>query len=383
MIVHRLGALGLVMLAGALVGACARAPSPEAPPVMKAEIAVPGEDNVVNVLNWTDYIAPDTIERFERETGIRVNYDVFDSNEVLETKLLTGHTGYDVVVPTDYFLERQAQHGILLPLDRAKLPHYQNLDPVVMTHLEGVDPGNRYGIPYAGVMTGIGYNVAAVKKVLGDVPIDSWRVIFDPKNAERLKACGFTMLDAEAEVFFSAKIWIGVDPASERLEDLRAVETLLKGVRPAVRYFNSSQYINDLANGEICIALSWSGDVLQARDRAAESHNGVEIRFVAPKEGLLQSYDMLAIPADAQHPNNAHKFIDFLLRADIAANFTRARKFPSGNLAAIPLLEPELRADEIIFPPAAVRDRLLWHRAESLTYTRYANRAWTRVRTGH
>lgn len=369
-----------VAIAGAVLGGCGRSGAPVA---VTGEVAPRAEEQVVNVLNWTDYIAPDTIERFERETGIRVNYDVFDSNEVLETKLLTGHTGYDVVVPTDYFLERQAQHGILLPLDRTKLPHYSNLDPVVMHRLEGVDPGNRYGIPYAGVMTGIGYNVAAVRKALGDVPIDSWRVIFDPKNAERLKSCGLTMLDAEAEVFFSAKIWIGVDPGSERIDDLRAAESMLKAVRPFVRYFNSSQYINDLANGETCIALSWSGDVLQARDRAVESANGIEIRFVAPKEGALQTFDMLAIPADAPHPDNAHRFIDFLLRADTAANFTRARKFPSGNLAAMALLEPDLRADQIIFPPAEVRDRLLPHRAESLTYTRYANRAWTRVRTGH
>jgi putrescine transport system substrate-binding protein len=351
------------------------------------QAAAPGpgtaaEDKVVNVLNWSDYIAPDTVAKFERETGIKVNYDVFDSNEVLETKLLTGRTGYDVVVPTDFFLERQAKQGILLPLDKSKLPNIKNLDPEAMKQLEGADPGNRFGVPYAAVVTGIGYNVQKVTKALGKVPIDSWAIVFDPKYAAKLKDCGFTTLDAESENIFSAKLWLGIDPASERLEDLNAVEQMMLKVRPFIRYFHSSQYINDLANGETCIAIAWSGDVLQARDRAREAGKGVELAFMVPKEGALRSFDMLAIPADAPHPDNAHKFIDFLLRADIAADFTKFRKYPSGNLAAEKLVDPELRADPIIFVPADVVPRLKPHRAESLTYTRYANRAWTRIRTG-
>jgi len=351
------------------------------PPATVASHPV-AEDKIVNVLNWSDYIAPDTIEKFEKETGIKVNYDVFDSNEVLETKLLTGRTGYDVVVPTDYFLERQAKQGILLPLDKSKLPNLKNIDPEVLRHLQGADPGNRYGVPYAGVVTGIGYNVAKIKKVLGNQPVDSWAIVFDPKFAAKLKDCGYTMLDQEGEIIFSAKIWLGIDTASERLEDLAAAEAMLLKVRPFVRYFNSSQYINDLANGETCIAISWSGDVLQARDRAAEAGKGIELAFAVPKEGALQSFDMLAIPADAPHPDNAHKFIDFLMRADIAADFTKFRKFPSGNLAAEKLVDAELRADPMVFPPADVIARLKPHRAESLSYTRYANRAWTRIRTG-
>ena len=351
------------------------------PPAAVAALPV-AEDKVVNVLNWSDYIAPDTIEKFEKETGIKVNYDVFDSNEVLETKLLTGRTGYDVVVPTDYFLERQAKQGILLALDKSKLPNLKNIDPEVLQHLQGADPGNRYGVPYAGVVTGIGYNVAKIRKALGNRAVDSWAIVFDPKYAAKLKDCGFTMLDQEGEIFFSAKIALGIDTASERLEDLATAEAMLMKVRPFVRYFNSSQYINDLANGETCIAISWSGDVLQARDRAAEAGKGVELEFAVPKEGALQSFDMLAIPADAPHPDNAHKFIDFLMRADIAADFTKYRKFPSGNLAAEKLVDAELRADPMVFPPADVVTRLRPHRAESLTYTRYANRAWTRIRTG-
>ncbi|HUO96387.1 MAG TPA: polyamine ABC transporter substrate-binding protein [Steroidobacteraceae bacterium] len=369
----------LVLAAGAAAFALA-ACGPK-PPVAAASHPV-AEDKIVNVLNWSDYIAPDTIEKFEKETGIKVNYDVFDSNEVLETKLLTGRTGYDVVVPTDYFLERQAKQGILLPLDKSKLPNLKNIDPEVLKHLQGADPGNRYGVPYAGVVTGIGYNVAKIKKVLGNQPVDSWAIVFDPKFAAKLKDCGYTMLDQEGEIIFSAKIWLGIDTASERLEDLAAAEAMLLKVRPFVRYFNSSQYINDLANGETCIAISWSGDVLQARDRAAEAGKGIELAFAVPKEGALQSFDMLAIPADAPHPDNAHKFIDFLMRADIAADFTKFRKFPSGNLAAEKLVDAELRADPMVFPPADVIARLKPHRAESLSYTRYANRAWTRIRTG-
>jgi len=379
--VNRCARLAALTLLVVLTGSgCTRSSDPGIRLDAGARVA---EDRVVNVLNWSDYIAPVTIARFEEETGIKVNYDVFDSNEVLETKLLTGHTGYDVVAPSDFFLERQAKQGIFLPLDKSKLPHYRNLDPMVLSQLQAVDPGNRFGIPYSDVVTGIGYNVAAIKKVLGDQPLDSWSMIFDPKNAEKLKACGLTMLDSEAEVFFSAKLWLGLDPASERREDLQTTENRLRAVRPSVREFHSSKYISDLANGETCVALGWSGDVLQARDRAREAGKGIEIVFLIPKEGGMVTFDMLAIPADAPHPDNAHKFIDFLMRAEVAAAFTEARKYPSGNAAAERLVSPELASDEIIFPPADVRVRLKPHRAESLMYTRYANRAWTRVRTGH
>jgi putrescine transport system substrate-binding protein len=368
----------LAVLAIVLAG-CGTKPAP----ATSAKAPALAEDKVLNVLNWSDYIAPDTVEKFQKETGIKVNYDVFDSNEVLETKLLTGRTGYDVVVPTDFFLERQAKQGILLPLDKSKLPNIKNLDPDVLKELQGVDPGNRYGLPYAGVITGIGYNVQKVRKALGNVPIDSWAVIFDPKSAAKLKDCGFTTLESESENFFSAKIWLGIDPGSERVEDLSATEAMFAKIRPFIRYFHSSQYINDLANGESCIALSWSGDVLQSRDRAREAGKGVEIDFAVPKEGALRSFDMLAIPADAPHPDNAHRFINFLLRPDISADFTKFRKYPAANLEAEKLVDPELRADPLIFPPADVVVRLKPHRAETLTYTRYANRAWTRVRTGH
>ncbi len=337
---------------------------------------------VLNVYNWTDYIAPEALAKFESETGIKVNYDVFDSNEVLETKLLTGHTGYDVVVPTDYYLQRQAKAGVLLRLDHEKLPNLKNIDPLVLRQLQTLDPGNRYGVPYTSVITGIGFNVDKVRAALGDVPIDSWAVIFDPKNAAKLKSCGFTLLDQEAEVIFSGKVWLGLDTTSEDLGDLEHAEAMLTRIRPYVRYFHSSQYINDLANGETCIALSWSGDILQARDRAREAGKGVNIAFSVPKEGALRSFDMLAIPVDAPHPDDAHRFINYLLRADVAAGFTEFRKYPTGNLASQSLVPKELLDDPIIYPPPEVVARLLPHRSESLAYARYANRAWTHVRTG-
>jgi len=369
---------GLALLASAgLVGCHASAPA-----VQKTPVTGP-EEKVLNILNWSDYIAPDTLEKFEKETGIKVNYDLFDSNEVLETKLLTGRTGYDIVVPSDYFLERQLKVGVYLPLDLNKLPNYVNLDPAVMRALEGHDPGNRYGVPYLSVLTGIGYNVDMVKKALGDIPLDSWAVIFDPKNAAKLQDCGISMLDQQAEVLFSAKLWLGIKNDAEGLEGLAAAEAMLQKVRPYVRYFHSSQYINDLANGETCIALGWSGDVLQARDRANEAGKGVRIDFVDPKEGVLRTFDMLAIPADAPHPDNAHKFINFVLRADIAADISRFRKYPSANLAALKLLEPQFLTDPIMYPAADALARMQTHPAESLAYARYANRAWTRIRTQH
>ncbi len=352
-------------------------------PAVKQNPVIGPEEKVLNVLNWSDYIAPGTLEQFEKETGIKVNYDFFDSNEVLETKLLTGRTGYDIVVPSDYFLERQLKLGVYLPLDLNKLPNYVNLDPAVMRALEGHDPGNRYGVPYLSVLTGIGYNVDMVKKALGDTPLDSWAMIFDPKNAAKLKNCGISMLDQQAEVLFSAKLWLGLANNAEGLDGLAAAEAMLQKVRPYVRYFHSSQYINDLANGETCIALGWSGDVLQARDRANEAGKGVRIDFVDPKEGVLRTFDMLAIPADAPHPDNAHKFINFILRADISAEISRFRKYPSANLAALKLLEPQFLMDPIMYPPADALARMQTHPAESLTYARYANRAWTRIRTQH
>jgi len=355
---------------------------PPGAPTPAAKPAPAAEEKVLNVLNWSDYIAPDTVSKFESETGIHVNYDVFDSNEVLETKLLTGRSGYDVVVPSASFLARQAPEGVYLPLDKSKLPNYKNLDPAILERVAANDPGNRYSIPYMWVTTGIGYNVAMVKRALGNTPIDSWAIVFDPKYAAKLKDCGLTMLDSSAEVIDSADIYLGHDPNSENLDELGAAEALITKVRPYIRYFNSSQYINDLANGEICVAMAWSGDALQARDRAKEAGNHQEIGYVIPKEGAIFEVDVMAIPADAPHPDNAHKFLNFIMRPDITAEISNFKKYPSGNKASVALLDPDVRDDPLIYLPEDVWARLQLHKAKSLTFTRYENRAWTRIRTG-
>jgi len=341
------------------------------------------EPRVLNVYNWSDYVAPETISRFEKETGIKVNYDVYDTNEVLETKLLTGHSGYDVVVPSAFFLERQAREGVFLPLDKTKLTNYHNLDKDVLRRVSLNDPDNRYGVPYMWQATGIGYNIDKVRAALGDdAPLDSWALVFDPKYASKLAACGLTFVDSPPEVFDSAQIYLGIDPNSERIEDLAAAEELVKKVRPYVRYFHSSQYINDLANGEVCVSIGYTGDVLMARDRAQEAGNGVKIAYIVPKEGAIFEVDMLAIPADAPHPDNAHAFLNYILRPEVVAEISTFKKYPSGNAAAIAFLKPEIRDDKAIYPPPEIVARFKDHRAESLTYTRYENRAWTRVRTG-
>src|SRR5688572_12167933 len=271
------------------------------------------EEKAVNVLNWSDYIADTTVADFEQATGIKVTYDVFDSNEVLETKLLAGRSGYDIVVPTAPFLERQIKAGVFLPLDKAKLPNLKNMDPDIMQRVAAHDPGNRYSLTYLWGTVGIGYNPEEVKRALGTDTIDSWAAIFEPANAAKLAKCGIALLDAPTDVYGSVAIYKGLDPNSEKAEDLKVVEDALAKVRPHVRYFHSSQYINDLASGEICVALGWSGDVLQARDRGAAAQKPVTVKYAIPKEGAINYFDMLAIPADAPHPDNAHAFLNFLM----------------------------------------------------------------------
>ncbi len=340
------------------------------------------EPPVINVYNWSDYVAPETISRFEKETGIKVNYDVYDSNEMLEAKLLTGHSGYDVVVPSAFFLERQIREGVYRPLDKTRLTNYGNLDAKTLARVAINDPDNRYGIPYMWQTTGIGYNIDKIRAALGDdAPLDSWALVFDPKYAAKLKSCGIGFVDSPPEIFDSAQIYLGIDPNSERLEDLAAAEEVIKKIRPYVRYFNSSQYINDLANGEICLAIGFTGDVLMARERAQESGNGVKIAFMVPKEGAIFEVDFMAIPADAPHPQNAHKFLDYILRPDVVAEISSFKKYPSGNAAALAYLPAAIRDDPSIYPPPQIVARFKDHHSESLNYTRYENRAWTRVRT--
>lgn len=339
-------------------------------------------EEVVHVYNWTDYIGKSTIADFEAATGIRVVYDTYDSNDVLETKMLTGRSGYDVVFPSSVPLARQLSAGALQPLDKTKLPNLVHMDPDAMGRIAANDPGNRYAIPYMWGTIGLGYNVAMVRKALGAGTIDSWRAVFDPALASRLAKCGIALLDAPEDVFMSARVYLGLDANSERREDLAAAERLLMSIRPYVRYFHSSKHVNDLASGEICVALSWNGLVLQARDRGAAASTPVEVAYALPREGSLIWMDTVAIPADAPHMDNAHAFLNFLMEPRVIARISREIGYANGNAASLAHLEPAFRSDPWVYPDAESIQRLHPDIAESPDYVRDMNRAWTRVKTG-
>jgi putrescine transport system substrate-binding protein len=346
--------------------------------------SVAAEEAVLNVYNWSDYIADEVLDEFRAETGIKVVYDVYDSNEVLEAKLLAGNSGYDLVFPTARpFAQRHIKAGIYQPLDRSQLPNYGNLDPVIMRGLADVDPDNAHLVPYMWGTTSLGRNVDKVRERLGDdAPVDSWALIFDPANAERLAGCGISLLDDPTEVISAALIYLGRDPNSTAKADLDAATALLQQVRPHIRYFHSSQYINDLANGDLCVAHGYSGDILQARDRAAEADNGVDVALTIPREGAILAVDVMAIPAGARHPGNAHRFIDFVLRPEVIAKITDYVSFANPNPASMPLLDPEVRDNPGIFPPPEVLERLVSPAEFEPADTRARTRAWTRVKAG-
>jgi putrescine transport system substrate-binding protein len=340
-------------------------------------------DAVVNVYNWSDYIDPKVLEQFTAETGIKVNYDVFDSNEVLETKLLTGNSGYDLVVPSAYFLERQVAAGVFAKLDKSRLPNLANLDPEIVGRAARHDPGNEHSVVYMWGTTGIGYDAKKVKSILPDAPVDSWKLVFDPAVVAKFKDCGVSVLDDPTDMVATALLYLGKDPNSEAPADLAAAEALLMKIRPFLRTIHSSQYIDQLANGDLCIAVGYSGDILQARDRAAEAGKPLEIAYSIPREGALMWFDTLAIPADAAHPENAYKFIDYLLRPAVAAANSNFVMYANANAAATPLVDEALRNDVGIYPTPDVKARLQPNLAKSAGFTRELNRAWTRFVTGH
>ncbi len=341
-----------------------------------------GDQKVLNVYNWSDYIDPSVVPAFEKEYGIKVNYDVFDSNEVVETKLLSGRTGYDVVVPSASFLQRQIQAGVFQKLDKSLLPNLKNLDPMITRILEVHDPGNQYGVNYLWGTSGVGYNEAKITQAMPNAPVDSFSMFYDPKVIQNFKACGVSILDAPDEVVGTVLIYLGRDANSEKLEDLKAAEQVLLAIRPYVRYIHSSRYIDDLANGDLCLALGWSGDVGQARARAREDGKGVQIKYNIPREGAIMFFDMLAVPADAPHPRSAHLFINYLLRPDIAAKNSTLMHYATSNAAAYPLVDPAVYNDHGIYPTDAQKAHLYPNAAHSLAYTRELNRTWTRFKTG-
>ena len=341
-------------------------------------------EKVVNVYNWSDYVTEDALKRFTKESGIKVIYDVYDNNEVLEAKLLAGKSGYDVIFPSARpFAAQQIKAGIYQKLDRSKLSNFKSLDPVLLQSLSDFDPGNAYVLPYMWGPTGIGINVKKVQAALGSTaPLDTWALLFDPAISAKLKGCGIAILDDDTEALGAAFIYLGKPAKSGAKADLDAVAGVFASIRPNVRYFHSSRYIDDLANGDICIALGYSGDVLQARDRAAEAKNGQEIRFMIPREGAIRNVDVMAIPKDAAHVAEAHAFINFLLQPDVIAGISNQIRYPNGNKDSIPLLNAAIRNDPGMYPPAAILVKMVDDVVPLPADRRARNRAWTRIKSG-
>ena len=336
----------------------------------------------VKVYNWSDYIGETTLADFKTATGITALYDVFDSNETLEGKLLAGRSGYDLVVPSNHFLGKQIKAGAFQKLDRTLLPNWDNLDPLLLKQLQVNDPGNQYAVPYLWGTNGIGYNVAKVKEVLGIEQIDSWAVLFEPENMQKLASCGVSFLDSADEMIPSVLTYMGLDPNSHSAEDLAKAEAKLLAVRPYVTYFHSSKYIGDLANGNICVAAGFSGDVLQAADRAEEAGKGIEIAYSIPNEGANLWFDMLAIPVDAGNPQEAHALINFLLDPAAIAGVSDYVGYANANTRAGELMDQDVRNDESVYPPQAVLDKLFISAELPVKVQRLMTRSWTKVKSG-
>ena len=344
--------------------------------------ALAQEPKVLNVYNWSDYISDDALEDFEKATGIKITYDTFDSNEALEAKLLAGKSGYDVVVPTASFMQRQIAAGLFRKIDKAKIPNLANLDPSLMRIVANHDPGNAYGVPYLWGTTGIGYNIEKIKERMPNAPLDSWRLIFDPAVVAKFKDCGVAMLDSPMDVIKSTLRFLGRDPNTASADDVKAAETHLLKIRPSVSYFHSSKYINDLAGGDVCLVLGYSGDIVQARNRASDAGNKVEVGYVIPKEGAMVWFDMMAIPADAPHPQNAQTFINFILKPEIGAEISNTVSYASPNAKALEFVNDDLKNDTSVYPSAQVKQRLFADKTLSPEIDRAFTRAFTRVKAG-
>ena len=339
---------------------------------------------MVNVYNWSDYIDPKVLEDFTKETGIKVQYDTFDANETLETKLLAGKSGYDVVVPTAYFLERQIKAGVFQKLDKSRLKNLGNVWPDIAKRLAVYDPGNQYAVNYMWGTTGIGYNVKAMRERLGaNATIDSWDIVFKPELLAKFKDCGVHMLDSADDIMPAALHYLGLNPNSTDPKDLEKAGELLMKIRSLVRKFHSSEYLNALAGGEICLVVGWSGDIKQSQRRAAEAKNGVEIGYSIPKEGAQMFFDNLAIPKDAAHVAEAHAFIDYLLRPEVAAKNSNLVAYANGNLSSQKFIDKTVLDDKSVYPDAATMSGLYTVSARDQKAQRLLNRLWTKIKTGH
>ena len=344
----------------------------------------PGDaaERVVNIFNWSDYIDPGVLADFTRETGIKVIYDTYDSNEMLEARMLAGSTGYDVVVPSGPLLQRLARADVLRPLDRHRLTNVANLWPEIDRRLQLYDPGGVHAIDYAWFTTGVAYNDAKITERIGK-PITSWDDVLRADALKKFSDCAVYMLDSSEDMLAIALNYLKLDPNSKNPTDLRRAADMLGGLRRYVKKFHSSEYINALANGDICLAIGWAGDAIQARNRAREAGADVNIAFAAPVEGAMISLDALAIPIDAPHVDEAYIFIDYLLRPDVAARNVRATNFASGVLPARKLLEPAIGNDPAIYPDEATMRRLFAVTAPDQPTQKLMTRLWTMVKTGH
>lgn len=345
-------------------------------------VSASAQDRVVNVYNWSDYIDESILADFTKETGIKVVYDTFDSNEILETKLLAGGTGYDIVVPSGQFLARQIQAGVFQKLDKSKLPNLTNVWDVIAERTAVYDPGNEYSVNYMWGTTGIGYNVKKIKEALGVDKIDSWETVLKPESAEKLKDCGVFWLDQPQDILPTVLNAIGLNPQSTSAEDFAKAEEAMMAVRPSIRKFHSSEYINSLANGDICLAVGWSGDVFIARDRATEADQGVEIAYTIPKEGAEMWFDQMAIPADAPHAAEAHEFINYILRPEVAAKASNFVFYANGNKASQQFIEKEIIDDPAIYPDEATLAKLFTVQPYDPKTQRVVTRTWTKITTG-
>lgn len=347
----------------------------------------PAQERVVNIYNWSDYIDPQVLADFTKETGIRVVYDTFDSNDVVETKLLAGRTGYDVVVPSQTYLQRLISAGVFQKLDKSKLPNLQYAWPEIQRRLANYDPGNEHAVNYMWGTTGIGVNIERVRERLGEQPLNTWDIVFRPELLAKVADCGVHILDAPDELIPTALNWLGLNPDSKDTAEIQKAGAALQKIRPHVRKFHSSEYINALANGEICLAVGWSGDVLQAKARAEEAAEGagrkpVRIDYILPKEGAHMWFDSMAIPKDAPHVDAAHAFINYMLRPEVAARNTNAVSYASGNLAAQQFIDKEILENPAIYPDEATMNRLFISTPYPQKVQRVVTRVWTRVKTG-
>ena len=353
------------------------------PSVGKTEGTAAGKSGqVLNLYIWSDYLAADTLSNFEKQTGIKVNVAYFDTNETLETKLLAGSSGYDVVVPTASYFERQIKAGVYQTLDKSKLPNLKNMDPQLMLLVAMHDPNNAHGLIYLWGTNGLGYNEKMIKAILPNEPLDSWKLIFDPAYASKLAKCGISILDSPAEVLRAVYNYLGKDPNSQKAEDLVAAEAVLLKIRPYIRNINSSEYIEALANGDLCLSLGYSGDVLQSRDRAHEANKGIEVKYFVPKEGTILWFDMLAVPKDAPHSDSAYAFLNYVMQPEVMASISNFKRFANANAASTPLIDKSVTGDAVIYPTPEERKRLSVQLADSSDQTRAITRVWQRFKTG-